>query len=157
MNLPDTITLWAFGLAALAWLLALLTDLFIGTDLPRWLLGLGCVLAALGALWGLPGGDAGQAILQLGDTPVVFHPDAAALWLMLPALLPAFFASLLRQPARRHGACARLGGGRGAVAAGRIGRLWPAGRCELSHCLGVDGLRRRAHAAGRPSQRARRA
>ncbi len=94
MNTPDAIALTAFGLAALAWVLALLADLFLGTALPRLLLALGCALAAVGALWGLPGGSAGRAVLQLGDDPVIFHPDAAALWLMLPALLPAFFASL---------------------------------------------------------------
>ena len=95
MNLPDSIALTAFALAALAWVLALLADLFLGGPLPRWLLGLGCALAALGALWALPGGSAGQTVLLLGNTPVVFHPDASALWLMLPALLPAFFAGLL--------------------------------------------------------------
>lgn len=103
MNLPDTITLWAFGLAALAWVLALLADLFVGTAPPRLLLAAGCALGALGALWGLPGGSAGQAILPFGDTSVVFHPDAAALWLMLPALLPAFFASLLGGTAHARG------------------------------------------------------
>ncbi|HOI65823.1 MAG TPA: NADH-ubiquinone oxidoreductase, partial [Thiomonas arsenitoxydans] len=95
MNLPDSVSLTAFGLAALAWLLALLADLLIGTALPRLLLAAGCALAALGALWGLPEGGASQTLLLLGNSPVVFQPDAAALWLMLPALLPAFFASLL--------------------------------------------------------------
>jgi len=54
MNLPDSVPLTAFGLAALAWVLALLADLLIGAALPRLLLAAGCVLAALGALGGCP-------------------------------------------------------------------------------------------------------
>jgi len=99
----DTISLSAFALATLAWLSALVLDLFAGSALPRWLLAFGCALAALGALWGLPGGTASAGMLQLGDWPVRFHADAAALWLMLPALLPAFFAVLLGGAGRPRG------------------------------------------------------
>ena len=99
----EAIGLGAFALAALAWLVALAIDLFIGSALPRLLLALGCALAALGALWGLPGGSAQVAVLQFGNWPVQFRADAAALWLMLPALLPAFFAVLLGGTGRPRG------------------------------------------------------
>lgn len=99
----DTVGPVAFALAALAWLLALAIDVGIGSSLPRFLLAVGCVLAALGALWGLPGGTTQAAVMRLGNWPVEFHADAAALWLMLPALLPAFFATLLGGAGRPRG------------------------------------------------------
>ena len=101
--LAETIGLGAFALAALAWLLALVIDLFTGSHLPRLLLALGCALAALGALWSLPDGTAQVAVLQFGNWPVRFHADPAALWLMLPALLPALFAVLIGGAGRPRG------------------------------------------------------
>lgn len=99
----DMIAPAAFAIAALAWLSALAVDVGIGSSLPRFLLALGCVLAAVGALWGLPGGTTQAAVMRLGNWPVEFHADAAALWLMLPALLPAFFATLLGGAGRPRG------------------------------------------------------
>lgn len=91
---PDAICLGTFCLAALSWLAALMADLGAAPRLARVLVAAGCIAAALGALWGLPAGIPATTVLIVGDWPVVFHPDSAALWLMLPALLPAFFAAL---------------------------------------------------------------
>lgn len=91
---PDAVALTLFGLAALAWAGALAADLFAGARLARLLLAAGALFAACAALWGLLSGGASGATLQFGNWPVRFRPDGAALWLMLPALLPAFFASL---------------------------------------------------------------
>ncbi len=91
---PEAICLYAFGIAALCWLAALAADVIAVPQLARALLGAGCTAAAFGAVWGLPAGTSAATIFTMGDWPVVFHPDAAALWLMLPALLPAFFAVL---------------------------------------------------------------
>lgn len=103
MTTSDAIALAAFGLAAAAWVLALVVDMSFRSALPRHLLAAGCALAAIGALWALPAGNAAATLLRLGDWPVIFHPDAAALWLLLPALLPAFFASLLGGADRPRG------------------------------------------------------
>ncbi len=93
----------AFALAALAWLAALVVDLVRSSALPRAMLALGCASAALGALWALPAGSALITLLQFGGWPVQWHADAAALWLMLPALLPALFACLLGGAAGARG------------------------------------------------------
>ena len=121
MPSESALDLGCFGAAALAWLLALLADLGFGGRLPRMLLALGCVLAALGALYGLPAGTAQLVLLHSGAWPLRFRVDAAALWLMLPALLPAAFACLLGGAGRRRG--------------------WAAGAAlSLLGALGVSGL-----------------
>ena len=91
----DAVCLGAFGLAATTWCLALFVDLFLGSWVPRLLLAAGCIFAALGSLWGLPAGGDSAVVTTFGNWSVRFHADASALWLMLPALLPAFFAVLL--------------------------------------------------------------
>ncbi len=121
MPIDSALDLGCFGAAALAWLLALLVDLGFGGRLARLLLVLGCVLAALGALYGLPAGTAQLVLLHSGAWPLRFRVDAAALWLMLPALLPAAFACLLGGAGRPRG--------------------WAAGAAlSLLGVLGVSGL-----------------
>ena len=90
------------GFAALAWLAALLIDVFLRAQPARWLLAAGAVLAALGALAALPGG-AGTLDLPFGNWTLRFHADAAGLWLLLPTLLPVFFATLSAGTNRAHG------------------------------------------------------
>lgn len=109
-----------FGLAALAWIAALTADLVLGSRQARLLLAAGVALAAVGALWSLPAGGAAEA-LPFGNGAVSFQADLAALWLMLPALLPAFFAALSGGAGRPRG--------------------WAAGAAlSLLGALGVSGL-----------------
>ena len=97
------LALFAFALAALALAAALIVDIMRSSTLPRALLALGCASAALGALLALPAGSAPITLMQFGDWQVRWQADAAALWLMLPAPLPALFASLLGGAAAARG------------------------------------------------------
>ncbi|MDA8095894.1 MAG: proton-conducting transporter membrane subunit [Betaproteobacteria bacterium] len=73
----------------------------VGASKPaRALLAGGTVLAAIGALFGLPGG-AGSLALPFGDWTVRFRADPAGLWLLLPSLFPAFFAVVPAGAAKR--------------------------------------------------------
>jgi hydrogenase-4 component B len=91
---PDTLAPTVLGLAALAWLAALALDVSGAGRPARGLLAAGVGLAALGILFALPGGGADAGPLAFGGWTLRFHPDPAGLWLLLPALLPAFFAAL---------------------------------------------------------------
>lgn len=103
MHTPESIAVAAFAIGALAWVTALILDLAFKGPLPRWLLAAGCVAIGVGALFSLPAGDAGGMVLSLGDYPVQFQPHRTALWLLLPALIPAFFAVLLGGAGRPRG------------------------------------------------------
>jgi len=108
------------GLAALAWVAALAADLVPGVQRARLLLAAGVALAVAGALWCLPAGGTATA-LPFGDWTARYQADPAALWLMLPALLPAFFAALSGGAGRPRG--------------------WTAGAAlSLLGALGVSGL-----------------
>lgn len=99
----ETIASAALGLAALAWLTALVLDLSGGTRPAHLLLAAGTVLAGLGVIWGLPGGGVDSGPLPFGGWTLRFRPDPAGLWLLLPALLPAFFAALTGGANRARG------------------------------------------------------
>ncbi|ACX96611.1 proton-conducting transporter membrane subunit [Halothiobacillus neapolitanus] len=90
---PDSLSGFAFALTALLWLAAMLGDVFGAKRVARWAISLGTLVAIFAVLEGLIGQSPTSVSLTFGDWPWQFHPDAAGLWLLLPALLPAFFAT----------------------------------------------------------------
>ncbi|MDD4966878.1 proton-conducting transporter membrane subunit [Halothiobacillus sp.] len=89
----DSLSGFGFALTALLWFVALLGDVFGAQRFARWLISLGTLVAILAVLGSLIGQPLTSAPLTFGDWPWRFAPDAAGLWLLLPALLPAFFAT----------------------------------------------------------------
>ncbi|MBD3816398.1 MAG: NADH-ubiquinone oxidoreductase [Halothiobacillus sp.] len=89
----DSLSGFGFALTALLWFVALLGDVFGAQRFARWLISLGTLVAIFAVLEGLIGKPPTSAPLSFGDWPWRFAPDAAGLWLLLPALLPAFFAT----------------------------------------------------------------
>lgn len=89
----DSLSGLGFALTALLWFVALLGDVFGAQRVARWLISLGTLVAILAVLGSLIGQPPTSAPLTFGDWPWRFAPDAAGLWLLLPALLPAFFAT----------------------------------------------------------------
>lgn len=103
MTYVESLALAGFAVGALAWLLALLTDMVSVGRTARGLLALGSVAVGVGTITALVHGGIHASLLTLGRDRVIFAPHPAALWLILPALIPTFFASLLGGLRRPHG------------------------------------------------------
>jgi formate hydrogenlyase subunit 3/multisubunit Na+/H+ antiporter MnhD subunit len=81
-----------FGLCASAWIFAFVADLLGRKGSARALLVLGTLAALAATLPTLVAGTPRLVLFRDARVRVAFHADAAALWLMLPALVPALFA-----------------------------------------------------------------
>ena len=93
----------AFLAAALLWTGAVLAD---AVGQPRWargLLFLGILMAMAATLAALPGNSGTGVAWTMGRLPLDWRMDAMALWLCLPAWLPAGFAVLLGHRVGRRG------------------------------------------------------
>lgn len=79
------------------WGLALVVALLERTGrTARVLIAAGCIAGIAASLLSLPGSPRAYALgFSLGDTPVQFHLDSGACWLLLFGLFPAFFAACI--------------------------------------------------------------
>ena len=92
-----------FLTASLLWIGALFAD---ALGQPRWargLLFLGILMATAATIEALPGSSGTGVVETLGRLPLDWRMDAMALWLALPAWLPAGFAVLLGHRGGRRG------------------------------------------------------